>query len=228
MGAQPSSHRSPGRPKDEALAARRRREILAQAVRHFARSGYANADLDAIAADVGCAKGTLYRYFPSKETLFHAAVDSVMQGLLAATSSSASRDSLRQLEDAIRAYLKYFDAHPEYVELLIQERAEFRDRKKPTYFEHRDANRGRWKQRFRELMDAGRIRRMPPERALDVIGNLLYGTIFTNYFAGRRGSHERQVADILTVLFHGLRTPEGAARSDGLGGPGGRRGRRGR
>jgi AcrR family transcriptional regulator len=222
MSAQPSSRRPPGRPKDEALAARRRGEILDQAVRHFARSGYANADLDAVAADVGCAKGTLYRYFPSKEALFHAAVDSVMQGLLAATSSSASRDPLGQLEDAVRAYLKYFDAHPEYVELLIQERAEFRDRKKPTYFEHRDANRGRWKRRLRELMDDGRIRRMPPERALDVIGNLLYGTIFTNYFAGRRGSHEGQVADILTVLFHGLRLPEKAA------GSGARAGRRGR
>jgi AcrR family transcriptional regulator len=204
MGSQPSSHRSPGRPKDEALAARRRREILEQAVRHFARSGYANADLDAIAADVGCAKGTLYRYFPSKETLFHAAVDSVMQGLLAATSSSASRDSLRQLEDAIRAYLKYFDAHPEYVELLIQERAEFRDRKKPTYFEHRDAQAERWRSLYRQMIDAGRLRDVPVERIRGVLGDLVYGTMFTNYFTGRRRSPDEQANDILDIVFHGI------------------------
>jgi len=33
------------------------------------------------------------------------------------------------------------------VELLILERAEFRDRKKPTYFEHRDAHVHRWRSR---------------------------------------------------------------------------------
>jgi AcrR family transcriptional regulator len=208
-----------GRPRDAALAARRKAEILAHAVRHFARSGYASADLDAVAADVGCAKGTLYRYFASKEELFHAAVDSVMQGLLAATSQSASDDALVQLEDGIRAYLAYFDAHPEYVELLMLERAEFRDRKKPTYFAHREANRGRWVERFQDLMDQGRIRRLPPERVLDLIGNLLYGTIFTNYFAGRRGSLERQVGDVLDVLFRGLLAPADPLRRKARGRP---------
>src|SRR5262245_45737237 len=95
MGARRSKYRARGRPRDEGLAVRRREEILSQAVRHFASSGYANADLDALAADVGCAKGTLYRYFASKEALFHAAVDAVMRGLLEATSQSGSADPLR-------------------------------------------------------------------------------------------------------------------------------------
>jgi hypothetical protein len=42
----------------------------------------------------------------------------------------------------------------------------------------------------------------------DVVGDLLYGTIFTNYFAGRRKSLEQQTADVLDVLLHGLLTPE--------------------
>jgi hypothetical protein len=40
------------------------------------------------------------------------------------------------------AYLDFFAEQPGFVELLIQERAHFRDRKRPTYFEHRDANVG--------------------------------------------------------------------------------------
>src|SRR5918993_1105683 len=77
-----------------------------------------------------------------------------------------------------RSCLAYFDAHPQYVELLIQERAVFPGREKATYFEHKDANRGRWLLRFQEMMNHGTLRQMPAERALDVIGDLLYGTIF--------------------------------------------------
>ena len=197
-----------GRPKDETLAARRRTEILRHAIAHFSRFGFSNADLDAIAADVGCAKGTIYRYFENKEDLFHRAVHLVMDELLAATLASPSDEPLEQLEHAIRLYLTYFDAHPEYVELLIQERAVFPAREKATYFEHRDANRGRWAPRVEELIARGTLRRVPVERVLDVIGDLLYGTIFTNYFAGRRKTLEQQVADVTDVLFHGLLTPE--------------------
>jgi AcrR family transcriptional regulator len=208
----------PGRPRDDALAARRRDEILRQAIRHFARDGYFDADLDALAADVGCAKGTLYRYFESKADLFRQSVDLVMHDLLAATSSSPDDDPLAQIEHAIRSYLAYFDAHPEYVELLIQERAAFRDRQKPTYFVHRDSTIERWTKCHLALMEQGRMRRIPVARVRDVIGDLLYGTIFTNYFAGRRKTLEQQTTDVLDVLYHGLLTPQGLALRSGGGG----------
>jgi AcrR family transcriptional regulator len=198
----------PGRPRDDALAARRHEEILAQAIRHFARDGYSDADLDAVAADVGCSKGTLYRYFESKADLFQQSVDHVMRELLKATRATTSDDPLEQVEFAIREYLGYFDAHPEYVELLIQERAAFRDRKKPTYFVHRDANIERWTQCHLALMEQGRMRHMPVERVHAVIGDLLYGTIFTNYFTGSGKPLGQQVEDVLDVLFNGLLTPE--------------------
>ena len=107
---------------------------------------------------------------------------------------------------AIRGYLRFFDKHPEYVELLIQERAVFRDRKTPTYFAYRRAQRGRWQGLYVDLMDQGRIRRMPPERILDVLGALIYGTMFTNYMEGRSKSVEEQAEEILDVMFNGMLT----------------------
>jgi AcrR family transcriptional regulator len=198
----------PGRPRDDALAVRRRDEILHHSIRHFARDGYFAADLDALAADIGCAKGTLYRYFDSKAELFQASVDLVMRELIQATRAFTTDDPLGQLEFAIRSYFAYFDQHPEYVELLIQERAAFRDRKQQTYFVHRDANVERWTQCHLTLMDQGRMRRMPVERVHAVIGDLLYGTIFTNYFSGTRRPLDQQTEDVLDVLFNGLLSPE--------------------
>ncbi len=67
----------------------------------------------------------------------------------------------------------------------MQERAQFKDRKKPTYFVHRETNIKRWQALYRALIEVGRIRDMPVDRITDVISNLLYGTIFTNYFTRR-------------------------------------------
>src|SRR5205809_4681859 len=93
---------------------------------------------------------------------------------------------LERITSAIRAFLAYFAEHPECVELLMQERAQFKDRKKPTYFEHREANVERWRSLYRSLIAEGRVRDMPVARITDVLSDLVYGTMFTNYFTGPR------------------------------------------
>jgi hypothetical protein len=39
---------------------------------------------------------------------------------------------------------------------------------------------------------------------LDVMGDLVYGTMFTNYLSGRRKSFAEQAHDILDVTFYGI------------------------
>lgn len=188
------------------LPARRREQILAHAIKHFAKHGYTNTDLDAVAEDIGCAKGTLYNYFRNKRDLFHAAVDQVMRNLVDRAATTTSHDLVDQLEDAVRTFLRYFHEHPEYIELLIQERSEFRDRRKPSYFQYREARRRLWRKRYLELMAAGRVRKIPVDRMMEVIGDTCYGTIFMNYFADRRKTLEQQANDVLDVLFRGVLT----------------------
>jgi len=59
----------------------RRARILAVARAHFGRLGYRRAVLEDIAAEAGCAKGSLYLEFPSKEALFFAVLDDVQAEL---------------------------------------------------------------------------------------------------------------------------------------------------
>jgi AcrR family transcriptional regulator len=184
----------------------RREQILERAILLFAREGYANLDLQVLADDIGVGKGTLYRYFPSKKKLFLAAADRVMHKLRGHidTSVAGVADPLEQITRAIRAYLEYFEAHPAAVELFIQERAQFRDRKRPAYFEHREANVERWRNLYRDLIAEGRIRPLSPERITDVIGDLLYGTMFVNYIAGRRRPPAQVAEDVVDIVFHGI------------------------
>jgi len=67
--------RQPGRPPDEALQQRRREAILAEAATIFARHGFTATDVQGIADALKISKGTIYRYFPTKEKLFLCAVE---------------------------------------------------------------------------------------------------------------------------------------------------------
>src|SRR5262245_9057215 len=121
-----------------------RERILATATGIFARDGYQDTDLQDVADALGIGKASVYRRFPSKEVLFLAAVDDGMRRMKRSVDAAIERaslerivDPLEQISRAVVAYLAFFDAEPELVELLILERARFKDRKKPTYFEHR-------------------------------------------------------------------------------------------
>jgi len=208
---------SRGRPVDEELWDRRTDEILDVAATLFAERGYAGADTQELVNRVGVGKGTLYRYFPSKRELFLAAADRAMRRLREYLDAAVAihDDPLKQISVAIEAFLGFFDEHPEFAELLIQERALFRDRKTPTYIEHREKNLGRWQQLYRALIDAGRVRAMPVHRITSVISDLIYGTMFTNHVAGRQKALREQAEDIVDIIFCGILSDSERRRLEG-------------
>lgn len=59
-------------PKREQNRLNRERAILDAALKVFAAQGFSGASMDAVAAEAGVTKPTLYSYFPSKESLFQA------------------------------------------------------------------------------------------------------------------------------------------------------------
>jgi AcrR family transcriptional regulator len=192
----------------QSIRTRRCQEILDAAAELFAAHGYSDTDTQVLADKLQVGKGTLYRYFPSKRDLFLAAVDRVMRQLRERIDETIVdvHDPLDRIALAIRTFLAFFAKHPDFVELLIQERAQFKDRTKPTFMVHRECNVERWRALYRDLIAEGRVRPVPPERITDVLSDLLYGTIFTNYFAGQRKPSEVQAQDILDIVFDGILT----------------------
>lgn len=194
------------RDKAATLRLERRQKIVAAASRLFAQLGYSECDMDRVAARLRIAKGTIYLYFTSKEQLFLACVDwgmSQMQLAIRAAAES-TEDPFDKIARAIRAYLTFFAEHPQYAELLIQERAIFKNRKRPTYFEHRDTARIHWRAFYNSLIEQGRLRPdIQVDALLDTIGNLVYGTMFTNHFLGKHSVNEQQ-ENMLDIVFRGI------------------------
>lgn len=195
-----------GRPRNEELLAQRREDILAFATEMFSQYGYQRTDVQLIADGLGLGKGTIYRYFATKEELFLATVDRGMAGLnhYIVGASTPIQDPIQKIAVALRAFLAYFDDHPNVVELLIQERAEFRDREKPTFRVHREKNIGPWHELLNQLMDDGRVRRMPAELITGVISDALYGKIFTTYFNSKKRTFQSQINEVLMIVFAGI------------------------
>ena len=207
----------PRRAADSERRVQRVEQILEAAMQLFAEHGYSDTDTQLLADKLQVGKGTLYRYFRSKRELFLAAADRVMRLLRQSMDDRLEGidEPFERLSIGIRAYLNFFAEHPEYVELLMQERAQFKDRKKPTYFAHRETNIKPWQALYRSLIEVGRIRNIPVDRITDVIGNLLYGTMFTNYFTHERPSVETQARDILDIVFHGILSESERMKEEG-------------
>ena len=214
---EPVAARKRGRPRDPDLGARRKAEILAAAAAVFAEFGFATADVQVIADRLGVGKGTVYRYFPTKQHLFLAAVDRGLQELsdqIDAILADGSLDPLDQIRSAVLAYLAFFRRRPEMAELFIQERAAFRDRHTPLYFGEKYGKCDRDVPFVRALIAAGRLRDVSPERVLTVVGDLLYGTVLTNHLSGRPAAPGEQADAILDIVLHGILSDAERKRAD--------------
>src|SRR6266436_6132351 len=93
---------APRKPRTDAQ--RNRERILEVAKDAFTRSG-ANASLDDIAKDAGVGPGTLYRHFPTRDTLIEAVYRTEVEKLAAAERKFA--EAMPPIE-ALRAWMLLF------------------------------------------------------------------------------------------------------------------------
>jgi AcrR family transcriptional regulator len=104
--------------------AQRREQILAAATRAFARAGFANTSLDAIAAEAGVTPVILYRHFASKADLYREVLESANTRLVQATGIDDFDDT------SIPALIRAAAADPDAFRLLFRyavREPEFRD-----------------------------------------------------------------------------------------------------
>jgi TetR/AcrR family fatty acid metabolism transcriptional regulator len=84
--------------------------ILEAASRVFAQRPFHEVLIDSIAADAGIGKGTIYRYFETKEDLYFAAILHVLDTLTAALEATLNEEmtATRRLETIATVILQHF------------------------------------------------------------------------------------------------------------------------
>lgn len=108
----------------------REAHIVEAALEVFSEHGFAAARLDDIAARAGVAKGTLYLYFPDKETLFERMLQSFAAPILAQLARLAEEESVPPAA-ALSAIIGFFETEvlgtprEKVIRLLIAEGPRF-------------------------------------------------------------------------------------------------------
>ncbi len=200
------ANRTVGRPPDELLRARRRQDLVHAAIEIFAQQGYQRTEVQQIADAAGVAKGTVYRYFPSKQALFLAAADYSMQCLTDAVDQAVEGvdDPIARLRTAAHAVADYFQRYPERIELLAQERAEFRGEIPPTHLIYRERRRERFEATIRRAMDQGCLPRVQVRALANALYYLLFGAILCGSVERTPSQLRRLVCDAFDSVLDAL------------------------
>jgi len=156
----------------------KRHAILEQAIRTFAELGFRGTDVQVIADRAGVGKGTVYRYFGSKEDLFWATTFEVMLRLdrHVFAAMEGVDGACAKLRTAAIAYAGFFEATPEYLEVFIQERAEFRGVGPQSHRDHHDSMIEKMGRILQHGIETGELRPVDTRQTTIAMGCLLYGT----------------------------------------------------
>jgi AcrR family transcriptional regulator len=184
----------------------KRQAILEKAIVTFAEHGFRGSDVQAIADGAGVGKGTVYRYFRSKEDLFWSASFEVIQRLERYLFDEVEQvaGACAKIRAAAIAYTRFFEANPAYREMFIQERAEFRgDGPESHRAYHQDLIR-RFQKIFEEGIASGELRPVDSHKAVHVLGSLLFGIVVLG--SHLMNSSAEEMADYsINIFFRGIR-----------------------
>jgi len=192
---------------------KKRRAILDTALTIFAREGYAETDVQVIADLAGVGKGTIYRYFGNKQQLFLATArhSQEMLGDFIREQVVADDATINVLRGIATAYARYFELHPEAVEIMIQERATFRNQVFPTHLMYRAENRAEFETFLQEAVNRGDLNLIPVTDLSEAFVDLLYGTVVNGCLEGSKGNLLERMERRMNIFFDGV-VPAGAPR----------------
>lgn len=203
-----------GRPPTAGL----RDKILAAAEHIFARHEYHEVLMDQVARDCAVAKGTVYRYFPSKRALYLAVMF----------------EGIERLRDELQVALDSPGAPVQKIECIVHcILTRFWDRR--LFFalihriEHRpdDPDSREWLRRRREIsrliqraleqaITAGQVRKVEPYIATEMLLGLLRAV---NRYRREDDTLERMATAVVDVFLRGVGTAAGQLQISGVRGP---------
>ena len=197
---------------------RRKDQILAAAKHIFAANGFPGTRIDQIAAYLTIGKGTLYRYFPDKKSLFLAVFEQGMNQLSRAIIARVEpiADPRQKIATAVKMYFAFFDADKELIEITMQVRSEFKDDYSRVFMELHSDYIVRIKENLRDGIKIGVFRDLDVEKTAEAMSAALQGVLQTFYIrefkvdsaaqgpAGQKISLSDMTEAVTTLLLEGV------------------------
>ncbi len=200
-----------GRTKKEVVTEFRTAELLNAARKVFAQRGFYDSTVDAIAELAGVAKGTVYLYYPSKQSIYWAALE---QGIIEMNEETRKRvDAATSAEEKIRTVidfkLRYFEENRDFFKIYF---TEFGNALCHPLHVHKRFSESYLQQArglqavLEEGIRQGRIRALPADLAALSISDLLRGVITQRLMGWSKGDVQDAINFVLDLVWKGIGT----------------------
>jgi len=197
--SEPSGVEQPrrGRPRSETA----RKAILVAAAELLLAHGLESVSMDAVAERAGVSKATIYRWWPTKETL---ALDALYHEWDTARPSQRDSGSLRSdLLSLLRPWIRRVHARPygRVIAALITEARtdpEFAEQYRARFVEPR---REPARALFKRAIERGEV---PADTNVEVALDLVYGALYHRLLHGHAPLNDRFVQAVVDLVLAGL------------------------
>jgi AcrR family transcriptional regulator len=188
-----------------------RQQVLQAAIEVFAAEGYHETDVQVIADRAGVGKGTVYRHFGDKEKLFLAAAKHALEQMSQSIGREMHSDqgTVDYLRNMAVGCARYYAAHPEAVELIVQERAVFRKSTTPTHRLRHSEGQQEVEKELRRGIERGELRPIDVRATFEAFGDLLFGCIFNSCVSGEPSTLVSRVQHAMDIFFEGIISDSG-------------------
>ena len=148
------------------LVEQREEQILGAAKRIFAQNSFRRTKIEQIATDLSVGKGTIYRYFKDKKSLFLAVFERGMSRLRQTIRANVEPITEPELKvaAAVRTYFGFFENDRELIEIMMQVRSEFKEDYRQVFLEAYSDYIVRIQENLRTGIKRGVFRKMDVEK----------------------------------------------------------------
>jgi AcrR family transcriptional regulator len=189
-------------PRGRPRSAKARAAILKAAAELLLEHGLVAVSMDAVAARAGVSKATIYRWWPTKETL---ALDALSTEWTAAAPVPRDTGSLRgDLIELLSPWVRLVRAQP-YARVIAALLAETRtDPAFATEYQRRviDPRRDQAREIFGRAIERGEVR---PDLDLEVALDLIYGPLYLRLLQGHAPLTEAFVRSAIDLALTGIK-----------------------
>jgi AcrR family transcriptional regulator len=184
----------------------KRSMIFKAALKVFSEQGYHNATIDEIAEYSGVGKGTVYRYFSSKEVLINQLLIEEFQLIVESISSIYSTDSdiLQQIRKWIEFWIEFISENHELYRLIQSEAMVKRGEDRVMFYEYLTSHLPMLKERVVALNIEKKLKTTNFYSVFYGILGFIDGVVHKWYRCGRNYDLKEEIPVILEVLFNGF------------------------
>jgi AcrR family transcriptional regulator len=189
----------------------KKNRIFSATIEVFAEEGYHKATMDKIATLSGVAKGSVYRYFKSKDDLLEQLISSKFKEILAhiAEIYSKNSDILQEIQEMIEFWVGYIEDNHELYR-LIQNRAIFqRTGQKFMFYNYMISHLPIIKERIIALNYEKKLKTTNFHTVFYGLLGFIDGVVHKWFRSGMAYSLRSEIPVILEVIFNGFVGKEG-------------------